>query len=223
MKRVLIVGGTHGISASLKQLLEKEKTSTVTLARSESADYREDITNLDRELPKIEGTFSGIVYAPGTVNLKPFPQLTIEDFQRDWQINTLGAFRVIQAYKNQLEENSSIVFFSTVAVKIGMSYHASVAASKGAIEGLTRSLAAEFSPKIRVNSIAPSLTDTPLVEMLLHSESIREAMNKRHPLQRVGDVEDVAQMAAFLLSDKASWITGQVIGVDGGMSTLKPV
>ncbi|MEP6597760.1 MAG: SDR family oxidoreductase, partial [Ginsengibacter sp.] len=117
--------------------------------------------------------------------------------------------------------NASIVLFSTVAVQTGLPFHAQVAASKGALEGLTKALAAEFAPKIRVNCIAPSLTDTPLASSLLNTGQKAEANAQRHPLKRIGTTADIANLAEFILSDKASWITGQIIHVDGGISTLK--
>ncbi len=146
-----------------------------------------------------------------------------EDVLHEFQLNALGAFRVIQQLANRLKAagNASVVLFSTVAVTQGMPYHASSAMAKGAIEGLTRSLAAELAPSIRVNAIAPSLTDTPLASRILSSDERREASAQRHPLKRVGTPLDIAQCATFLLSDQATWITGQIIGVDGGMGSLK--
>ncbi|MCB0643299.1 MAG: SDR family oxidoreductase, partial [Phaeodactylibacter sp.] len=145
------------------------------------------------------------------------------DFQQDFEINVLGAVKVLKAARKALVKagNASVVLYSTVAVGQGMPFHASVAASKGAVEGLARSLAAEWAPKVRVNCIAPSLTDTPLAAGLLSNAAKREASDKRHPLRRVGQPEDIAAMTTFLLSDKGNWISGQVLGVDGGMATLR--
>ena len=165
-----------------------------------------------------------MVYWPGSINLKPFNRLTANDFLNDYNQNVLGAVNIIQKLLPNLKRvnNASIILFSTVAAKIGMPYHASIAAAKGAIEGLAKSLAAEFaSAKIRVNVIAPSLTDTPLATVLLNTEEKREASAKRHPLQRIGNPDEMAKLVSFLLSDDSSWITGQIIGVDGGLSSIK--
>jgi NAD(P)-dependent dehydrogenase (short-subunit alcohol dehydrogenase family) len=167
----------------------------------------------------------GAVYCPGTIRLKPFHRFTVAEYMEDWQINALGAALFLQALHKPLTANasSSVVLFSTVAVQQGMSFHASIAMAKGAIEGLGRSLAAEWAPHVRVNTIAPSLTQTPLAEKLLASADKIEAGNKRHPMGRVGQPEDLASLACFLLGPKSSWITGQVIGADGGMSHVRMI
>ena len=159
-----------------------------------------------------------------TIRLKPFQRLTRDDFLEDFQINFLGAVHVIQACLPNLKKSptgASILLFSTVAVTTGMPFHASIAGAKGAVEGLTRSLAAELASRIRVNAIAPSLTDTPLAVNLLSSEEKRQAAAERHPMKRIGSVQDIARLALFLLSDDAGWITGQVFHADGGMSALR--
>ena len=165
----------------------------------------------------------GLVYCPGSINLKPFARITPTDFINDYALQVVGAVKVLQATLPKLKqaEQARIVLFSTVAVQLGLNFHAQVASSKGAIEGLTRSLAAEFSPKIRVNCIAPSLTDTPLAAALLSSDEKKEANAQRHPLKKIGNSADIANMAEFLLSEKAAWITGQIFHVDGGMGSLK--
>jgi NAD(P)-dependent dehydrogenase (short-subunit alcohol dehydrogenase family) len=176
-----------------------------------------DLNDLPEEL-------HGIAYCPGTIVLKPFQRLSVEDFMQDYRINLLGAVKVIQACLKQLKKSSSgasIVLFSTVAVQTGMAFHASVASAKGAVEGLTRSLAAEFAPRIRVNAIAPSLTDTPLAQALLSSDAKRKASADRHPLRRIGSAEEMARLAAHLLSDDAAWMTGQILHLDGGMGALR--
>lgn len=183
-----------------------------------------DFTAADR-LPDSPESIAGAVYCPGTVNLKSFRALSEDDFRRDWEVNLLGAVRFLKACQPWLNgvdgTPASVVLFSTVAVGQGMSMHSSVAAAKGAVEGLVRSLAAEWAPKVRVNAIAPALVDTPLVDRMLATPEKREAMGSRYPLKRVGSASDAAALARFLLSPDSSWITGQVIGLDGGMSTLR--
>jgi NAD(P)-dependent dehydrogenase (short-subunit alcohol dehydrogenase family) len=169
-------------------------------------------------------TLDGVVYCPGSIRLRPLARLTEEEFVEDFQLNLLGAVKVIQGCRKALrkaEAGASIVLFSTVAVQTGMPFHASVASAKGAVEGLTRSLAAELAPHIRVNAVAPSMTDTPLAAALLADDAKRKAAADRHPLKRVGSPEDIASVAVFLLGEESSWITGQVVGVDGGMGPIR--
>ena len=173
--------------------------------------------------PAIDEVIDGLVYFPGTINLKPFHRINQDDFTTDYTVSALGAAAFVQAYLPNLKksESGSVVFISTVAVGTGMPFHASVAMAKGAVEGLTRSLAAELAPKIRVNCVAPSLTDTPLAERLLGSEDKTEAAKNRNPLKKIGTPDDLAQAITFLLGENASWITGQVLAVDGGMNKLR--
>ncbi|MBN2610388.1 MAG: SDR family oxidoreductase, partial [Bacteroidales bacterium] len=168
-------------------------------------------------------TLSGVVYCPGSINLRPFERIKPDDFTNDYNLQVVGAIKTIQSVASKLKksENAAIVLFSTVAVQTGLPFHSQVSASKGAIEGLTKALAAEYAPKIRVNCIAPSLTDTPLAASFLNSEQKKEANAQRHPLKRIGAIDDIVNMAEFLLSTKASWVTGQILHVDGGFSTLK--
>ena len=175
----------------------------------------DDLSTLD-----LPGELSGLVYCPGSINLRPFKGLKPEAFEADLKINVLGFVSCMQAVLPKLTTNSSVVLYSTVAVKVGMPFHASVAASKGALEGLGKSLAAELAPNTRVNVIAPSITNTPLADRFLNNETKLEKSAQRHPLKRVGKAEDVASMTRFLLSDESSWMTGQIIGLDGGMSSL---
>jgi 3-oxoacyl-[acyl-carrier protein] reductase len=182
-----------------------------------------DITKESISADFLPEVLNGLVYAPGSINLKPFNRLSQEDFLNDWQVNVMGAITSLQTALPMLKksDSASVVLYSTVAVSLGMPFHASIAAAKGAIEGLTKSLAAELSPKIRVNCIAPSLTNTSLAEKLLNTPEKMEASGKRHPLQRVGNANEMAEMTCFLLSSTASWMTGQILHLDGGMSSIK--
>jgi NAD(P)-dependent dehydrogenase (short-subunit alcohol dehydrogenase family) len=228
-KHILIVGASSGIGYELAKNLSAKGAKIISASRTAPQDL--DVEHIDFDVLTTTGTefatipvLDGLVYCVGSINLKPFSRLSQDDFLKDYQLNVLGAVKVIQNTINALKksETSSIVLFSTVAVAAGMSFHASVAAAKGAVEGLAKSLAAEFAVnKIRVNVIAPSLTDTPLAKNLLSSPEKREASAKRHPIARIGTPADMATLATFLLSTEASWISGQIIGVDGGMSTLK--
>lgn len=218
-KRVLIVGGNTGIGKTLNELLFADGHETHLLSRSQG---NVDVLDEEPNFPSIEGSIDALVYCPGSINLKPFRGLKMADFQHDLNVNYLGAIKTIKHFLPNLKESSSasITLFSTVAVQKGMHFHSSIAGAKGAVEGLTRALAAELAPKIRVNCIAPSLTDTPLAEKLLRNEKQREGAEQRHPLKSIGEASDIAHMAHFLLSDKAQWISGQIINIDGGMSSL---
>ena len=165
----------------------------------------------------------GFFYCPGSINLRPFKGLSTEAFEKDFQINVTGAINSLKNVLGQLSAsgNASVVFFSTVAVQTGMPFHSSVAASKGAIEGLTRSLAAEFAPKIRVNAIAPSIVNTPLASKFLNNDTKIEKANDRHPLGRIGNAREIAQATSFLLGEESSWMTGRVLQLDGGIGNLK--
>jgi NAD(P)-dependent dehydrogenase (short-subunit alcohol dehydrogenase family) len=227
MKTTLIIGASSGIGRALAENLINNNQSVISLSRNKPdldniEHYTYDILSND-QLPQISQQIDGIVYCPGSINLKPFRTLKQQDFITELELNVLGAIKILQAYSSNLvqSKNASVVFFSTVAVQIGMPFHSSVAVSKGALEGLTRALAAEFAPKIRVNCIAPSLTQTPLAGKLINTPEKLEAGANRHPLKRIGTATDIANAAEFLLSDKASWVTGQVIHIDGGMSSLK--
>ena len=177
----------------------------------------------DYDADWLPDSLDGFIYLPGTINLRPFKGLKPSTFIDDFNINILGCVKILQAVlpKLQSSESASVVFFSTVAVKLGMPFHSSVSASKGAIEGLTRSLAAEFAPKIRVNAIAPSILNTPMSEKFLNSETKIENARNRHPLKEIGSAKDIAEIVKFLLIDESKWMTGQIIPFDGGMSSVK--
>lgn len=232
MKTFLIIGGNSGIGLEVTKILSRNNRVIVISRTKRNVDeldnvefFSADITKSIEELPQISDSIDGLVYSPGTINLKPLKSLKLEDFQNDFEVNLLGAVKVINKYFNNLKDagKSSIVLFSTVAVQTGMPYHASIASAKGAIEGLTRSLAAEFAPNIRVNCIAPSITYTPLAEKLLNNETKVKASEERHPLKRIGSAKEIAELVAFILSDSASFITGQIITVDGGISSIKSI
>lgn len=226
MGNYLIIGASSGIGKEIKTIL-RNQNETVLVASRENKSNDPDFFSLDvtkpDSFPELDYTLNGLVYCPGTITLKPFRSLKEDDFLKDFEINLLGAFRVLQKYLPLLQksEKASIVLFSSVAVGLGLPYHASIASAKGAIEGLTRSLAAELSPKIRVNAIAPSLTDTPLASRLLDTETKRKLTEERHPLKMVGQASDIASLACWLLSDKSQFVTGQIWNVDGGMGSLK--
>lgn len=231
MKTYLIAGGSSGIGLELVKKLSADGHQVIVVSRTgDSLSGMPGVKHLPKNLlsdelseGELPATLDGVVYCPGSINLKPFRSLKSDAFLEDFQINVLGAVKVLQASQKALKnaENPSVVLFSTVAVGQGMPFHASIAAAKGAVEGLTRSLAAEWAPAIRVNCIAPSLTDTPLAARLLSSEEKKEAAGARHPLKRVGTASEIAAFAHFLLSENSGWMTGQVIGLDGGMSSLK--
>ena len=231
MKNIVIIGCGSGIGlATAKELHKTHQVLGISRTKTSEIDnlniqfYEKNILSDSLENITFPEKIDGLVYAPGSINLKPFNRLTEEDFRNDFEINVLGAVKIIQKLLSNLKksDNASIVLFSSVAAKTGMPFHASIATSKAAIEGLTKSLAAELAAqKIRVNAIAPSLTDTPLASQLLSSEERREASAKRHPLQKIGQPEEIAKMVVFLLSESGSWITGQTIGIDGGIGSLK--
>ena len=231
MANYLIVGASSGIGKQLAlQMAESGNRVYGTYNNTNFSSTNELISyhplnvldeNLNLEF--LTDSLNGLVYCPGSINLKPFGKITPTDFVEDYKLQVVGAISIIQSVFAKLRRsgNGSIVLFSTIAVQNGFPYHSQVSASKGAIEGLTKALAAEFSPKIRVNCIAPSLTETPLAINLLNTDEKKEANAAKNPLKRNGTPDDIANMAEFLLSYKASWMTGQILHVDGGYSTIK--
>ena len=228
MKNILLIGGSYGIGLAIAKELQFENNvyiasrSNENLVDVKATHIAFDATTDTIDTSQLPAVIDGLVYCPGSINLRPFKGLKPEAFETDLQINFISLVKVIQSVLPNLlaSEQASIVTFSSVAASMGMPFHTSVAASKGAIEGFAKALAAEYAPKIRVNVIAPSLTDTPLADKFLNNETKQEKSAERHPLKRFGKPEDSAQMATFLLSDKSSWISGQIFHVDGGMSTL---
>jgi len=228
MKNILLIGGSTGIGYELSKKLVQEYNVFVSTRSPEIFDGTEIKTsklNLDDDfnLEWLPDHLDGFVYLPGTINLRPFKGIKPSTFMDDFNVNVMGCVKILQKVLPRLQaaNNPSIVMFSTVAVKLGMPFHSSVSTSKGAIEGLTRSLAAEFAPKIRVNAIAPSLLNTPMAEKFLNSESKMDNAKNRHPMKEIGSAKDISEMVSFLLSDKSKWMTGQVIPFDGGMSSVK--
>ncbi len=226
MKNILLIGGSHGIGLAMAKELVKDHTVFIASRTAE------ELTSLNAthipfdaltdslDTDQLPDQLDGFVYCPGSINLKPLKMLSLETFQEDMEVNFFSLVKVVKTITPKMVEGGSMVFFSTVAVGTGMPFHTSVAAAKGAIEGFAKSMAAEYAPKLRVNVVAPSLVDTPLAGRLLNNDRKRELMAVRHPLKRVGVATDIANIALFLLSDKSSWMTGQVVGVDGGIGNL---
>jgi len=228
-KNILIIGGSSGIGRALVDILAPVHNVYVAARSDESLNNTGvsylafDALSDALDVSALPEQLDGYVYCPGSINLRPFRGLKPETFQEDFDLNVVGAVKSLQTVLPLLQKSdaASLVFFSTVAVQTGMPFHASVAAAKGAIEGLTRSLAAEYAPKFRVNCIAPSLTQTPLADKFLNNEAKLEKAQARHPLQQVGSAKNIAQMAAFLLGEESQWMTGQILHVDGGIGDLK--
>ncbi|OUV50436.1 MAG: oxidoreductase [Flavobacteriaceae bacterium TMED116] len=227
-KNILIIGGSSGIGLQIVKKLNEEHNVFVANRTNESLSglnhqyIKVDVSKETLDSSYLPDSLDGLVYCPGSINLRPFRGLKPETFIEDFNLNVMGAVRSINAVLKNLNNSSqaSIVLFSTVAVQIGMPFHSCVAVSKGAIEGLTRSLAAELAPKISVNAIAPSIVNTPLAEKFLNNESKMERAVERHPLKKVGSADEIANFAIHLLFN-SSWMTGQILGVDGGIGSTK--
>jgi len=224
MKTVLIVGGSRGIGKAIVDLLVPDY-NIITISRSaivnkgHSKHYSLDVVK--DELPEIEN-LDGLVYCPGSINLKSLNRLKLDDFQNDFNINVLGAIKVIKKYDKALTNNSgSVIMFSTVATQLGMPYHSSIAVSKAGVEGLAKSLAAEYATKIRFNVIAPTVTDTPLAAKLLRNDKQKETMKERHPLKKYLEANEVASLAKYLLSNESNSISGHVFPIDAGIVSMK--
>jgi len=231
-KNILVVGGSSGIGLSLVNLLAENGATVYNVSRTVSpywpggikhcsVDILGDISAVAGFLPQ---QLHGLVYSVGSINLKPFTRLTEDDFLNDYRLNVLGAAKIIQQAIRPLKaaHQASIVLISSVAVHAGMSFHGSISGAKGAVEGMALSLAAELAPNnIRVNVVAPSLTDTPMAQALLNTPERQEASAKRHPLGKYGSPKDISSAIAYLLAAESAWMTGQVIGIDGGLGKLK--
>jgi 3-oxoacyl-[acyl-carrier protein] reductase len=226
MKNILIIGGSKGIgSALLLQQLEQNKV--INISRNKPDITHPNLTHyslniLNDVLPEIEAIDS-LIYCPGSITLKPIGSLSIDDFKNDFEVNVLGAVKAIQKYLPILKkgQNPSILLFSTVAVKLGMPFHASIATAKAGVEGLVKSLGAELASVVRVNAIAPTLTDTTLAAGILRNDRVKETMAERHPMKKYLKAEEVAHMASFLISENASAMSGQIIEMDYGIVSFK--
>ncbi|MCE2683163.1 MAG: SDR family NAD(P)-dependent oxidoreductase [Flavobacteriia bacterium] len=226
MRTYLFIGASSAMAQTACDRLTGQGHRVIGISRNEIEGYSErwmvNEYNTE-ELPEIHEHLDGLVYFPGTINLKPFHRYKHEEVMNDLNVNVIGAFQSVQKYLPNLKQgtNPSVVLFSSVAATTGMTFHTSIAMAKGAIEGLTRSLAAEFAPTIRVNAIAPSLTNTALSEKFLSTPEKMEASAQRNPMKKVGTTEDLSNSIEFLLSEKSAWVTGQILHVDGGMGALR--
>jgi len=226
MRKIIIIGGSKGIGKAITESLLSNH-QIVNISRTPPEFEHQNLSHhscdiLTDDLPLIEAA-DGLIYCPGSINLKPFNRLSVEDFRTDFEINVIGAVKTIQAYSKALSqsESASIVLFSTVATKLGMPFHASVATAKSAVEGLTKSVAADLAPKIRVNAIAPTITNTDLAAKFLRNERMTESTIQRHPLKKYLEPTEVASMASYLLSDLSKSISGKIFNLDCGIVSLK--
>lgn len=230
MKNYVVIGGSSGIGKELTNKLNEAGNKIIATYNSNQIEsignikYQKlNVLEDELDVENFPEEIHGLAYCPGSINLKPFHRFKEDDFMQDFRLQVLGATKIIKQLLPRLKksENGSIVLFSTIAVQQGFNFHSQVSMSKGAIEGLTRALAAEFAPSIRVNAIAPSLTDTPLANRLLNSPEKVAAQSANNPLNRVGSAKDVADAAAYLITDQSSWVTGQILHIDGGYSSIK--
>ncbi len=226
-KTFLFAGASSAIAKEAVKLLHAKGFKVIGISRKPVDSIYDEFYEIEKydfgNFPSIDNSIDGLVYFPGTINLKPFHRISASEFQNDFFINVYGAMAFMQAYLTNLKavESSSVVFISSVAADIGLPFHSSISASKSAIQGLTKALAAEYAPKIRVNCIAPSLVKTPLADKFINTPEKLEQMQIKNPLRKVGTSLDIANAISFLLTAESNWITGQIIAVDGGMGTIK--
>lgn len=226
MKKIVVIGGSRGIGKAIVTSLIGEN-EVINISRSNTLEPHQNLTHfsldiLTDDLPIIE-EIDSLIYCPGSINLKPIARLKLDDFRDDFEINVVGAVKAVQHFLPSLKKGTkpSILLFSTVAVKLGMPFHASIAAAKAGVEGLTKSLGAELAPLIRVNAIAPTVTNTDLASKLLRNERMMENITERHPLKKYLQPQEVADMATFLISEKAASMSGQIFELDCGIVSFK--
>lgn len=218
--RVLLVGASSDISMSLQNNFSSNY-EFISLSSNSDFSSIDNFNILDPATFLEIDSIDGIVYFPGSINLKPFKRLSMDEFKMDYDINVLGLLNILKFYQSKLTIGASVVFISSVAASVGMPFHSSISMCKSSLEALARSLAAEWAPKVRVNCVAPSLVNTKLSERFFRNEKQQEQMNSRHPLNKTGNPEDISNAIDFLLSKKSSWVTGQILNIDGGISSLK--
>jgi NAD(P)-dependent dehydrogenase (short-subunit alcohol dehydrogenase family) len=218
--RVLLVGASSDISMSLQNNFSSNY-EFISLSSNSDFSSIDNFNILDPATFLEIDSIDGIVYFPGSINLKPFKRLSMDEFKKDYDINVLGLLNILKFYQSKLTIDSSVIFISSVAASVGMPFHSSISMCKSSLEALARSLAAEWAPKVRVNCVAPSLVNTKLSERFFRNEKQQEQMNSRHPLNKTGNPEDISNAIEFLLSKKSSWVTGQILNIDGGISSLK--
>lgn len=218
--RVLLVGASSDISKSLQNNFSSNY-EFISLSSNSDFSSIDNFNILDPATYLEIDSIDGIVYFPGSINLKPFKRLSMDEFKKDYDINVLGVLNILKFYQSKLTIGASVVFISSVAASVGMPFHSSISMCKSSLEALARSLAAEWAPKVRVNCVAPSLVNTKLSERFFRNEKQQEQMNSRHPLNKTGSPEDISNAIEFLLSKKSSWVTGQILNIDGGISSLK--
>ena len=217
--RVLLVGASSDISMSLQNNFSSNY-EFISLSSNSDFSSIDNFNILDPSTFLEIDSIDGIVYFPGSINLKPFKRLSMDEFKKDYDINVLGLLNILKFYQSKLTIDASVVFISSVAASVGMPFHSSISMCKSSLEALARSLAAEWAPKVRVNCVAPSLVNTKLSERFFRNEKQQEQMNSRHPLNKTGNPEDISNAIEFLLSKKSSWVTGQILNIDGGISSL---